>query len=163
MSFILLIGAGLMIRSFVRLQEVESGLQYGSCVDAADQSEFLADYSDRNSPILVETILRKVRSTSGVVSAGLASNFPFSPSGIVSGPGNVSFEIEGKPVSRGELAPQVDTDGRESGLLHDDAAADFAWPRFHGSRRRQGDPGGGHQSDDGSASGGRRKTRWESV
>ena len=44
-----------------------------------------------------------------MTSAALASNFPFNPAGLASGPGSVSFEIEGKPISRGELAPQVDT------------------------------------------------------
>jgi len=39
----------------------------------------------------------------------MTTTFPFNPANIVSGPGNVSFEIEGRPVSKGELAPQVDT------------------------------------------------------
>ncbi|HEV3143865.1 MAG TPA: FtsX-like permease family protein, partial [Gemmataceae bacterium] len=59
--------------------------------------------------LLSETILRRAQAASGVELASLASNFPFSPSGIQSGPGTVSFEIEGRPVSKGELAPLIDT------------------------------------------------------
>jgi predicted permease len=70
------------------------------------------NFSRVNTPVqlqsLTESILRRVRSTTGVASAALASNFPFSIGGVASGPGSTSFEIEGKPVSRGELAPQVD-------------------------------------------------------
>ena len=49
-----------------------------------------------------------MKSVTGVESAALATNFPFNPSGIAAGPGNVNFEIEGRPVSKGELAPLVD-------------------------------------------------------
>ncbi len=43
-----------------------------------------------------------------IQSAALASNFPFNPSGIVSGPSNINFEIEGHPVGKAELPPFVD-------------------------------------------------------
>jgi hypothetical protein len=39
----------------------------------------------------------------------MASNFPFNPGAIASGPNSAAFEIEGKPVSKGEAAPLVST------------------------------------------------------
>jgi len=38
----------------------------------------------------------------------MVSNPPLSPFGVASGPGNVEFKIAGRPLSQGELAPQVD-------------------------------------------------------
>jgi putative ABC transport system permease protein len=107
-SFVLLIGAGLMIRSFVRLQEVNPGFQTDRVLTLRLSANFSRYTTPAQFQALSETVLRHVRSVAGVVYAAAASNFPFSPSGIASGPGSVSFEIEGKPITRGELAPQVD-------------------------------------------------------
>jgi len=107
-SFVLLIGAGLMIRSFVRLQEVNPGFQTDRVLTLRLSANFSRYTTPAQFQTLSETVLRHVRSVAGVVYAAAASNFPFSPSGIASGPGSVSFEIEGKPITRGELAPQVD-------------------------------------------------------
>ena len=104
-SFVLLIGAGLMIRSFVRLQEVNPGFQTDRVLTLRVTSNFSRYTTQAQFQTLSETVLRHVRSTAGVVYAAVASNFPFSPSGIASGPGSVNFEIEGKPIlTRGELA-----------------------------------------------------------
>jgi putative ABC transport system permease protein len=107
-SFILLIGAGLMIRSFIRLQQVNPGFSGDRVLTLRLSPNFTKYSTQALGRALEDDILRKVRSTTGVGSAALASNFPFSPGGIASGPASVSFEIEGRPVSRGDLAPQVD-------------------------------------------------------
>ncbi|HTS26801.1 MAG TPA: ABC transporter permease [Bryobacteraceae bacterium] len=107
-SFVLLIGAGLMVRSFLRLQQVNPGFSPDHVLTMRLSPNFSRYTKPEQFQSLTDTVLRKVRSIPGVASAALASNFPFSPGGVVSGPGSVSFEIEGRPVSRGELAPQVD-------------------------------------------------------
>jgi putative ABC transport system permease protein len=58
--------------------------------------------------LLWQKVLGKVREVPGVMAASLTSNAPFDPRGLVQGPGNVDFEIEGRPVSPGTLAPTVD-------------------------------------------------------
>jgi predicted permease len=45
----------------------------------------------------------------GLESVSLTSMFPFSPSGIASGPGSQTFQIEGHPIAKGDLEPIVDT------------------------------------------------------
>jgi putative ABC transport system permease protein len=57
---------------------------------------------------LSENVLRRVRSVSGVESAAFATNYPFNPGGLVNGPNTTNFEIEGRPTSKGELAPLAD-------------------------------------------------------
>ncbi len=66
---------------------------------------------------LGDNILRNIRAVGGVESAALASSFPFSPQALTSGPGSVSFDIEGRPVSSGDLQPHVDTTGVSPGYF----------------------------------------------
>ncbi len=108
-SFMLLIGAGLMIRSFAKLQQVNPGFTTDHLLTMRLSPNFSKYTATRQFIVLSQTILSRMQSVGGVQSAALASNFPFNPRGIVNGPGSVGFEIEGKPISRGELAPLVDT------------------------------------------------------
>src|SRR6185436_14011521 len=55
-----------------------------------------------------DRVLDKVRSQPGVLSAGLASTYPLNQLGITFGPFNRGFQIEGRPIPAGELAPQAD-------------------------------------------------------
>jgi putative ABC transport system permease protein len=107
-SFMLLIGAGLMIRSFARLEEVNPGFDPRHTLTLRVSPGFTR-YNPTTLQALMDSITAKVRAVPGVESVAFASNFPFSPTGIVSGPGNVDFQIEGRPAPPGELTPQVDT------------------------------------------------------
>jgi putative ABC transport system permease protein len=106
-SFMLLIGAGLMIRSFLKIESVNPGFNPDRLL-AVRTSPNGSRYSHDQLNALADRILRGVRSVTGVESAALASNFPFNPGSVAAGPNNGNFfEIEGRPVSRNELAPQA--------------------------------------------------------
>ena len=107
-SFMLLVGAGLMIRSILMLQNVNPGFRPDRLLTMRISTGFNKYSTNEQFNGLGGEILRRVRAIGGVESAALATNFPFSPTGIISGPGNNNFQIEGKPVSKGELAPTVD-------------------------------------------------------
>jgi predicted permease len=66
---------------------------------------------------LGDNVLRRVRAVGGVESAALASNFPFSPLALTSGPGSVNFDIEGRPVSSGDLQPRLDANTASPGYF----------------------------------------------
>jgi len=107
-SFLLLIGAGLMIRSFLKLGAENPGFDPSHLVTMRI-SPGISRFRDRNlQQTYRETVMRKVSAISGVVSTGWISNPPFSPTGILNGPGNQDFEIEGRPASKGALSPTVD-------------------------------------------------------
>jgi predicted permease len=108
-SFTLLIGAGLMLRSFLKLSEVKPGFRTDHLL-ALRMTPNFAKYSKKPEqfPNLTADLMHHIRSINGVASAAMVSNPPFSPFGIASGPGNEDFNIAGKPLSQGELAPQVD-------------------------------------------------------
>lgn len=108
-SFVLLIGAGLMLRSFVKLTEVNPGFRTDHLLAMRLTPNF-AKYTKNPSqiPTLMDTIMRHVTAINGVEMASLVSNVPLSPSGIAGGPGNNDFLIHGRSPSPGELAPTVD-------------------------------------------------------
>jgi putative ABC transport system permease protein len=108
-SFMLLIGAGLMIRSFIKLQQVNPGFNQQHLLTMRLSPNFTRINQPQQFAQLWDNVLRKTRAVAGVESVAMATNFPFNPNGIASGPGSVAFEIEGRPVSKGELAPRVDT------------------------------------------------------
>ncbi len=116
-SFMLLIGAGLTIRSFLKLQEVNPGFNPDRVLTMRLTANFTRHSQLAQLLTLSKDILRGVRTTGGVESAALTSNVPLSRRAIASGPGSTGFQIEGKPVSKGELAPLVDTTAVSDGYF----------------------------------------------
>jgi len=107
-SFMLLIGAGLMIRSFAKLQQVNPGFRPDHLLTMRLSPNFSHYQQPQQFTALWKNILSKTQAVPGVQSTSLASNFPFSPRAIANGPGSTNFQIEGRTLSPGELAPLVD-------------------------------------------------------
>ena len=107
-SFILLIWAGLMVRSLIKLQQVNPGFD-PERVLAMRISPNWSKYNTTQETIdLLQRILDKARSEPGVLSAALGSTYPLNQLGINNGPFNRGFQIENRPVPEGELLPQAD-------------------------------------------------------
>jgi predicted permease len=108
-SFILLIGAGLTLRSFIKLTEVNPGFRTDHLLSMRLTPNF-AKFAKNPSGYLTlaDNITRGVKAINGVESVTLVSSVPLSPSGIASGPGHNDFVIFGRPLSPGALAPTVD-------------------------------------------------------
>ena len=107
-SFVLLIGAGLMMRSFVRLQNVNPGFSSDRLLSLRLSPNFSRYTTNQQLSALSDSILQRIRGLSGVESAALSSGSPLSPRTIANGPGTNDFEIEGKPAGKGELKPSTD-------------------------------------------------------
>jgi putative ABC transport system permease protein len=107
-SFTLLIGAGLMLRSFLKLSEVNPGFRTDHLLSMRMTPNGSKYQGPSQRATLTNNIMRRVRAISGVTSAAMVSSVPLSPAGIAAGPGNIDFNIQGRPLSQGELAPQVD-------------------------------------------------------
>src|SRR5262249_23257314 len=104
-SFMLLIGAGLMIRSFRKLLHENPGFRPDHLLAMRLSTNFSRYTRQEQVDALRDNILRRIPEIGGVESAALASNFPFSPAGIAFGPRNTRFAVGGRPVFKGELAP----------------------------------------------------------
>jgi putative ABC transport system permease protein len=107
-SFILLIWAGLMVRSLIKLQHVNPGFDPERVLAMRISPNWSKFNTNQETRALLLRILDKARSEPGVLSAALGSTFPMNQLGITSGPLTRGFQIEGHPIPEGELAPQAD-------------------------------------------------------
>jgi predicted permease len=116
-SFTLLIGAGLMIRSFLRLENVDPGFKPDHVLTLRVSPSFTRYSTPAQSVALSKNILQRMTLVNGLDSAALASNFPFNPGGIAGGPGSTTFQIEGRLVAKGDLEPIVDATSVSAGYF----------------------------------------------
>jgi predicted permease len=99
-SVVLLIGAGLLLLSFYRVQQEETGYR-GDRVLAAEVFGNFSRYPDAESQLrLYEPLLERLESSPGVVSAAITNGVPLS--GLL--PGQTPFEVEGQALEP-ELRP----------------------------------------------------------
>ena len=106
-SVVLLAGAGLMVRSFARMQHVNPGFVPERLLTMR-LSPPNPPYDMNNSKALTNEMIDKIRAVGGVDDAAAASSYPFNPAGVVSGPGAVQFDIEGRPRGKGEATQTFD-------------------------------------------------------
>ena len=109
-SFVLLIGAGLMMRSLFKMQQVDAGIvpqRVLAMRTAFNWSKYTAADKTR---VVIQKLLDRVKSQPGVLSAAISSRYPFEPEMITDGPESVSFsfQIEGQQLEPGQ-APPVST------------------------------------------------------
>jgi len=103
-SFLLLIGAGLMLRSFMKLQHVDPGFQPENVLTMDIALDFVKYNTDDKQRSFFETLLEKVQSQSGVKSAAASMMIPFT-SGMTM---TSDFQIEGQAPAPGQALPKAD-------------------------------------------------------
>jgi predicted permease len=103
-SFMLLIGAGLMLRSLWKLASVELGFRTERVLTTRLDLNF-SKYMDRDKRRdFQQRLLGRLQGQPGVVSAAISGTFPLNDGGPQSG----NFLIEGWPPARPENQPQAD-------------------------------------------------------
>ena len=116
-SFTLLIGAGLMLRSLIKLQQVDPGFNPENTLVmrlAPNWSRFINN--DPNNPnaataqyaAYFKRLLERIGRHPAVAEAAVASTYPLNPAGLTQRPNGVSVVIEGKPQDDGSAAPRLD-------------------------------------------------------
>ena len=93
LSLVLLVGAGLMIRSFAKLQSVDPGFDPGGVLTARVQLAGERYQTPETATAFFERLIERVQRVPGVASAGAINWLPFVGSGSAT-----SYWIEGKPV-----------------------------------------------------------------
>jgi putative ABC transport system permease protein len=112
LAFVLLIGSGLLTRSFMRLLTVDPGFRAEEVATARfslPSNRYKEDVQRRN---FVTTLLDKVRSIPGVRHSGVTTYLPFSGSNNAS-----AIRIVGRPLAPGELPPVPGWNTIDSGYL----------------------------------------------
>jgi putative ABC transport system permease protein len=102
LAFILLIGAGLMVKSFLRLQAVNPGFEASNLLTARLALP-TSKYSQSQRIAFFKTLLQRVRALPGVRSVGAISHLPFSGSGA-----GTWFTIVGRPAPAAGEKPSAD-------------------------------------------------------
>jgi len=103
-SFLLLIGAGLMLRSFVKLQHVDPGFQPENVLTMDISLDFVKYNTNDKQRAFFETLLEKVQMQSGVKSAAASMMIPFTAGMTMTG----DFQIEGQAPEPGQAMPKAD-------------------------------------------------------
>jgi predicted permease len=101
-SFILLIGAGLLINSFLHLRNLDPGFRTDHLLTMkVDLSELKYPDGERRS-VFFDEVLRSVRALPGVQSVAVAGNLPFTYNGD-----SMGIAVEGIPDSPPDQWPDV--------------------------------------------------------
>jgi len=106
-SFMLLIGAGLMVRSLLRLQGVDPGFKGDRVLTMRldlDWSKYREKDKRLESTVTYQRILDRVRELPGAERAAVATTFPLSELDPFSG----QYQIEGRPPPSPEARPRAD-------------------------------------------------------
>jgi putative ABC transport system permease protein len=106
-SVILLAAAGLMIRSFVKMQQVPPGFTPDRLI-AMRISPGMPPYTMTTAHLLTDRILDRIRTVPGVESAAMGTTFPFNPAGLVFGPGQNQYIVQGRPRGPGDPTSTTD-------------------------------------------------------
>jgi putative ABC transport system permease protein len=100
LAVILLVGAGLMLKSFQRLTDVDPGFNPDHLLTMSVALQFINYQDPAKQVAFFQTALERVRALPGVVAAGASTSLP--PNYIQSGNG---FTIEGRPEQPGTPPP----------------------------------------------------------
>ncbi len=106
-SFILLIGAGLMLRSLIKIQQVSPGFVPEHVLAMRTTFSFNKYAKQEQIVDIVNKVLRRVQSEPGVVSAAISGIYPLEPEAISAGANAFSgpFMIEGRQIGPAEAPP----------------------------------------------------------
>jgi len=93
LAVVLLIGAGLLLRSFANMQRIETGFDARNVLTMRVTLPGQRYSAPGNSTRFFQEVTRRVRALPGVEAAGAVSFLPFSELGAATG-----FTIEGRPI-----------------------------------------------------------------
>ena len=108
-SFILLIGAGLMLRSLFNMLRVNPGFVPGRSIAMSLNYNWSEYGSQEKLGEMAKRLVDQIEAQPGVLSAALSSSYPLQPELVSGGPSSNSFQIEGRPLGPNEAPPMADT------------------------------------------------------
>ena len=106
-SFMLLVGAGLMLRSLHKLQQVNPGFVPQHVLAMRTTFSFSKYANNEQYADIVKKLLDRVHAEPGVLSAAISSGYPLESEIISAGPSAFSgpFRIQGRDLGPGEAPP----------------------------------------------------------
>jgi predicted permease len=147
LSFVLLVGAGLLIKSFQAMRTVSPGFTTDGVLTTSIDA-FTAGYDEKRARILQDELIERVRAIAGVESAALSATTPFSYASVPSAPiavdgydpppdrqptadynmvGPDYFRTLGIPIVSGRTFSAADDLGAERVAIVDQSMAEQFW------------------------------------
>ncbi len=114
LSFVLLIAAGLMIRSFIKLQQVDGGYNGENVLTANVPLNFSKYNNDKSRKAFFELLVQKLESSPGIQAVAINSGAPLAPGR----PSSQTFVIEHRPVTENDSKPESDIEVASPGAFH---------------------------------------------
>jgi len=145
LAVVLLIGAGVLVRSFVRVQSADGGITHAGVLTFTVRLPE-AKYDNGSSVRFYQELLSQIEVLPGVMRAGAISTLPFSgagsQSGIVPAGGELDrgvrtdvngvtpayFEVMGIELIRGRIFDERDQAGAPWAVIVDETLAERLWP-----------------------------------
>ena len=112
LSLVLLVGAGLLIRSFIRLQQFELGFNAENLLTMRIQLPGSKYKDGKQVANFYQQLLERIQAVPGVRSAGAISSVFLTDT-----PSSTNFTIEGRPIPVGAEAIEVPLDSVTSGYF----------------------------------------------
>ncbi|HEV2488259.1 MAG TPA: ABC transporter permease [Candidatus Acidoferrales bacterium] len=109
-SFMLLIGAGLMLRSLFKMLQVNPGFVTQHALAMRISFNWSKYATSDQVKEVAKKIVDHIEAQPGVSSAAVSSSYPLEPDVLTAGPNTNNFQIEGRPLAPGEAPPMADTD-----------------------------------------------------
>ncbi len=103
-AFVLLIGAGLMIRSLINLQRVDLGIRTENILTARIDLNFSKYRDNETVRQFYRSLLERLRAIPTVTAAGAGSTFPLNEQRA----GNLRLRLKDQPTEDGRQPPQAD-------------------------------------------------------
>jgi putative ABC transport system permease protein len=106
-SFMLLIGAGLMLRSLIKMLRVNPGFVPQRVLAMRTTFSFNKYAKQEQLVDAIKKAIDRVQAEPGVLSATISSSYPLEPEAIAAGPSAsaTSFKIQGRDLAPGEALP----------------------------------------------------------
>jgi putative ABC transport system permease protein len=104
LSFVLLIAAGLMVRSFIKLEQVNAGYNPENVLTANIPLNFSKYGGNQATLAFFDRVMHKLEGAPGILAVGVNNGAPLAP-GM---PMNVTFIVEGRAMDEHEPLPKAD-------------------------------------------------------
>ena len=107
-SFVLLIGAGLMLRSLMKMLKVNPGFVPQHALAMRLNYNWSEFKSDEKVGEMAKALVQHIEEQPGVLAAAVSSNYPLEAAVLSGGPNSSGFQIEGQPLAPGQIPPMAD-------------------------------------------------------
>src|SRR5215469_2136702 len=108
-SFMLLIGAGLMLRSLFKMLNVNQGFQTQHVLAMRLSPNWSKYGTSDQYALFAKKLVDRIKAEPAVLSAAVSSSYPLEPEVLSGGINSNGFQIEGHPLAPGQAPPLADT------------------------------------------------------